>query len=140
MRELINKNRTELQQQQEQAHISLINAVEQKLSEITNLVNYHSEILNNILQQTNVQQYQHTYVDNRPYHYIKAEGVPSKYDEQKPMSAYSTQKPQSKRPPKNTAASFREELRRKAEEELKKQQATVNSLNKDQQPKIKEIL
>ena len=129
-------------------HESLYNAVERKIDELTDsmnriiaVVNSHQQQLECLTQKPTPMPQMKPRIDNRPYHYIKADGVNSRYDEQKPMSAYSTQKPQPKQPPKNTAAVFREEQRKKAEEELKKQQVAVKIFtdNKPQTQHIKEL-
>ena len=124
LRESIKQNRIELEREQEQAHIGLIHAVEQKLSEIIDLVNQHNVILNNILQQQTQAQTHHAnttckHIDNRPYSYIKSD-VPSRFDEGKPLSAYSTQQSKPKPAPTNTAAAFREQLRIKQQQEKNK--------------------
>ena len=112
LRSEIEQNKKELQQQ----HGSLIHAIEQKLSEITNVLNHHSQIINNILQIPQVPLQQEKYIDKRPYSYLDTD-KPHRFNEQKPMSAYANQQPKPKPSPTNTAAAFREQLRLKQQQE-----------------------
>lgn len=112
IRQEIEHNKKELQQQ----HGSLIHAIEQKLSEITNVLNQHSQTINNILQIPQVPLQQEKYIDKRLYSYLDTD-KPHRFNEQKPMSAYATQQPKPKPSPTNTAAAFREQLRLKQQQE-----------------------